>query len=63
MKRCRPKTLLKEETLAQVFSYEFSEVFKNGFFIEHSIHDAADHVNFLTNVIVCNIYSPPYLQV
>ena len=30
----RPATLLKE-SLAQVFSYEFCEIFKNTFFIEH----------------------------
>ena len=31
----RPATLLKEETLAQVFSYGFYKNFKNTFFIEH----------------------------
>ena len=32
---CRPQaTLLKKEVLAQVFSYEFCEIFKNTFFIE-----------------------------
>ena len=32
-----PKTcnIIKKEALAQVFSYEFCEVFKNTFFIEH----------------------------
>ena len=34
--RCRtPGSLLKKETPAQVFSYEFCEVFKKTFFIEH----------------------------
>ena len=28
-------TLIKKETLAQVFSCEFSEIFKNVFFTEH----------------------------
>ena len=27
----RPATLLKKETLAQIFSYEFCEIFKNTF--------------------------------
>ena len=26
---------IKKETVAQVFSYEFCEIFKNSFFIEH----------------------------
>ena len=28
-------TFIKEETLGQVFSYEFSEISKNTFFTEH----------------------------
>ena len=31
----RDATLLKKETLAQVFSCEVCEIFKNTFFIEH----------------------------
>ena len=31
----RPATLLKEEAMAQVFSYEFCEIFKDIFFTEH----------------------------
>ena len=31
----RPATLLKKETLAQVFSYEFCEISKNTLFTEH----------------------------
>ena len=31
----RPVTLLKKETLAQMFSCEFCEIFKNTFFTEH----------------------------
>ena len=31
----RPATLLKKETLAQVFSCEFDEISKNTFFTEH----------------------------
>ena len=31
----RPATLLKKETLAQVFSCEFCEISKNTFFTEH----------------------------
>ena len=35
-KQCvRPATLLKKETLAQVFSCEFCEISKNTFFTEH----------------------------
>ena len=34
-KGLRPATLLKKETLAQVFSYEFCEIFRNTFFTEH----------------------------
>ena len=33
--QARPATLLKKETLAQVFSCEFCEIFKNTFFTEH----------------------------
>ena len=31
----RPATLLKKETLAQVFSCEYCEISKNTFFTEH----------------------------
>ena len=31
----RPATLFKKETLTQVFSCEFYEIFKNNFFLEH----------------------------
>ena len=31
----RPATLLKKESLAQVFSCEFCQIFKNTFFTEH----------------------------
>ena len=30
-----PETVLKKVTTRQVFSYEFCEIFKNAFFIEH----------------------------
>ena len=30
----RPETLLKRETLAEVFACEFCEIFKNNFFME-----------------------------
>ena len=33
--QARPATLLKKETLAQVFSCEFCEISKNTFFTEH----------------------------
>ena len=33
--RARPAILLKRETLAQVFSSEFCEIYKNIFFMEH----------------------------
>ena len=36
IKRClRPATLFKKDILAQVFSYEFCEIFKNTLFTEH----------------------------
>ena len=31
----RPANLLKKETPAQVFPYEFCEIFKNTYFVEH----------------------------
>ena len=40
--QARPATLLKKETLAQVFSYEFCEIFKNTFFTEHLWATASD---------------------
>ena len=33
--RLRPASLFKKETLVQVFSCEFCEIFENTFFIEH----------------------------
>ena len=33
--QARPATSLKKETLAQVFSFEFCEIFKNTFFTEN----------------------------
>ena len=35
LKMARPATLLKKETLAQMFSCEFCEISKNAFFTEH----------------------------
>ena len=35
VQRCSTKKVLKKETLAQVFSCEFSEISKNTFFKEH----------------------------
>ena len=35
-------TFIKEETLGQVFSYEFSEISKNTFFTEHLRATASD---------------------
>ena len=35
-------TLLKKETLAQVFSCEFCEIFKNAFFAKHLRMTASD---------------------
>ena len=32
---CRPQNFIKKETLAQVFTCEFREIFKNTFFIKH----------------------------
>ena len=32
---CQSLNFIKKETLAQVFSYEFSEISKNTFFTEH----------------------------
>ena len=38
----RPTTLLKKESLAQVFSYEICKISKNTFFIEHLQTTASD---------------------
>ena len=35
-------TLLKKETLAQVFSCDFCEIFKNAFFAKHLLMTASD---------------------
>ena len=35
-------SFIKKETLAQVFSYEFCEIFKNTFFVEHLRATASD---------------------
>ena len=39
----RPATLLKKETLAQVFSCEFCEISKNAFSTEHPRTNASDN--------------------
>ena len=46
-----PGTLLKKEALAQVFSCEFWEIFKNTFFIEHLMTASVwfRYVTFLQN--------------
>ena len=41
-KKRRPATLLKKETLAQVFSSEFCEISKNTFSTEHLLTTASD---------------------
>ena len=38
----RPATLLKKETLAQVFSCEFCEISKSTFFTEHLLATASE---------------------
>ena len=43
----RPATLLKKETLAQVFSCEFYEISKNTIFTEHLWTTASVYLNFL----------------
>ena len=45
----RPATLLKKETLAQVFSRKFCEIFKNTFFIKHLQWDAASVTSLSPN--------------
>ena len=44
----RPATLLKKETLAQVFSYEFCNISKNAFFTEHIWTTASNRKKSLT---------------
>ena len=49
----RPATLLKKETLAQVFSYEVCKISKNTFFTEHIWATASAHVmNLLLFIIL-----------
>ena len=38
----RPETLFKKETLAQVLSCNFCEIFKNTFFTEHLRKTSSD---------------------
>ena len=44
---CRPQAfnLIKNETLAQAFSYEFCKIFNNAFFTEHLQATAYDDMN------------------
>ena len=37
--------MIKKESLAQVFCYEFCEIFKNNFFTEHPRVTASGHLN------------------
>ena len=37
------ESLFKKETLAQVFSCEFGEIFKNTYFVEHLLTTASDN--------------------
>ena len=41
-RRFKPATLLKKEIMAQMFSCEFCEIFKNTFFTEHLRRSASD---------------------
>ena len=43
----KPATVLWKETLAQVFSYEFSEILKNTYFEEHLQMAAFDDRRYL----------------
>ena len=45
----QPATLLKKKTLAQGFSYEFCEIFKDSFFIEHLRATASKYVKCSMN--------------
>ena len=49
----RPATLLKKETLAQVFSCEFREIFEKTFFTEH-LWSTASVANCVANASVYN---------
>ena len=51
----RPASLLKE-TLAQMFFYEFCEIFKNTFFTEHLRTTASEYGTYIINKAVPNIF-------
>ena len=54
-----PESLVKKETLAQVFSCEFCELSKNTFFIEHLWATASDYTVLGTLISDCYIcYNP-----
>ena len=46
--RPRPATLLKKESLAQMFSCEFCEISKNTIFTEH-LHTTAFKTSYMSN--------------
>ena len=49
-----PETLLKKDTLAQVFSYKFYEISKNTFFTEH-LWTTVSHVNMMMLICINSI--------
>ena len=48
----RPACLLKKETLAQVFSYDFCEISKNTFYCKTPLAAASTMLNILTYVVI-----------
>ena len=49
----RPATLLKKETLEQVFSCEFYEIFKNTNFHTTTLVAASGQLNLTINLVIC----------
>ena len=48
----RPATLLKKETLEQVFSCEFYDIFKNTFFHRTTLVAASGQLNLTINLVI-----------
>ena len=41
-----PESVIRKETLLQVFSSNFAKIFKNTFFAEHLREIASEHLNY-----------------
>ena len=54
-KRLRPATFIKKETLAQVFSYKFCEIFKNTFFYGTPPLSASEKKTLQVSITVLSI--------